>query len=159
MTLNPYGRQVKNVMSKIVVSASSEDTVHEALTLMHENQISTLPVVDRHNRCIGIISASDLIALARELEQEITDLGRVSDVSRQWLLEKLTEHDLGSQKLATRMSSAVMSIAPEAMLTSAAAEMLRHRIHHLPVIDGQGHLLGIISTMDLLTAFVEGVGQ
>ncbi len=159
MTLNPYKRRVKHVMSKVVVSASANDTLHEALALMDENRLSTLPVVDQRDRCVGIISATDLVELTRDLEQEISDLGRVSDVSRQWLLEKLTEHDLGKQTLASRMTSSVMSIQPEATLVAAASEMLRHRVHHLPVLDEHGHLLGILSTMDVLSAFVEGAEE
>ena len=43
--------------------------------------------------------------------------------------------------------------------TEAAAEMLRYRVHRLPVVDKQGKLLGIISTMDILTSFVEGTPE
>lgn len=156
MSLDPYHRRVKHVMSTVVVTAAAQDTLHEALVLMHENRLSTLPVVDARERCVGIISASDLIELACQLEQEISDLGRVSEVSRQWLIEKLTEHDLGHQPLSARMTASVMSISPEATLAAAAAEMLRHRVHHLPVLDDQGKLRGILSTMDILNAFVEG---
>ena len=156
MTLNPYKRRVENVMSKVVVTANATDTLRDALTLMHENQISSLPVVNQRNRCIGIISATDFIELARELEQEISDLGKVSDVTRQWLLEKISEHDMGNQPLSSRMNASVMSIPPQAPLAIAAAEMLRHRVHHLPVLDETGRLLGIISTTDIMNAFVEG---
>jgi CBS-domain-containing membrane protein len=33
--------------------------------------------------------------------------------------------------------------------------MLRHRVHRLVVVDSQQHVIGILSTMDLLTAFAQ----
>ena len=126
------------------------------MMLMEENQITALPIVDSKRHCVGILSASDLIEVARELGDELSDLTHVSDVSRKWLLERLKDHDLGQKPLATRMTGAVASVSPDASLVHAASEILRHRVHHLPVVDEQRHLAGIISTIDLLGAFVEG---
>jgi CBS domain-containing protein len=159
MSRDLFQRRVKHVMSKVVITADAQDTLHEALVLMHENRLATLPVVDQRERCVGIISASDLVELASQLEQEISDLGKVSEISRQWLVDRLTQHDLGQQKLAERMTAAVMSIDAEATLSVAAAEMLRHRVHHLPVLDEHGKLRGILSTMDILNAFVEAASD
>ena len=80
----------------------------------------------------------------------------MSDVSRAWLIEKLSRNDLGQQKISQRMTASVASISPEVTLTAAASEMLRHRVHHMPVLDEHQRLLGIVSTMDVLSAFVEG---
>jgi len=156
MSIDPYRRRVKNAMSRVVITADVDDTVRDALTLMEENRISALPVVDRQRRCVGILTATDLIELTRELDDELTDLTHVSDVSRQWLLEALAKHELGQQKLGDRMTAAVEGIGAEATLHAAASEMLRDRIHHLPVLDDQKRLLGILSTMDVRNAFVEG---
>jgi CBS domain-containing protein len=41
----------------------------------------------------------------------------------------------------------------------AASDMLRERVHRLPVVDEQGRLLGIISMSDVLRAFVECAPQ
>ena len=155
----PYSRRVKNVMSKVVVTAGEDDSMREAINLMDENRLSSLPVIDSRRRCVGILSASDLIHLARELGQEVDDIGRVSEGSRQWLIEKLIEHDMAHQKVSSRMTRSVAAIEPEANLAKAAGEMLRHRVHHLPVLDEHQRLLGIISTMDILTAFVEAAPE
>jgi CBS domain-containing protein len=53
------------------------------------------------------------------------------------------------------MTSPVASIGPEATLVDAARAMLRHRVHHLPVVDDEQRLVGIVSTMDLLSGFVD----
>jgi CBS domain-containing protein len=156
MSSDPYRHQVKDVMSKVVITANSEDTVHDALTLMVENKISALPVIDRRQRCLGILSATDLLDIARAIDEGLSDLGRVGDTSRQWLLEKLSEHDMGHQTIGGLMTADVASVRPEAPAAHAAREMLRHRVHRLPVVDDEGRLLGIVSTMDVLAVYVDG---
>ena len=156
MPTDPYHRRVKNLMSRTVVSIGSEESMHDAIRLMEDNRVSALPVLDQRNRCVGILTATDLIDLAHEIDEGLMDLEKVSNVTRQWLVEKLTEHDFEHQTVAAHMTTRVASVDPESTLAHAATEILRHRVHHLPVLDDGQHLLGIISTTDILAAFVEG---
>ncbi|NIP85535.1 MAG: CBS domain-containing protein, partial [Planctomycetales bacterium] len=91
-------------MSKVVVAAGPDDTLQDAVGMLHDHRISALPVSDGRDRCVGILTATDLIDITRELDAGLHDLSQVSDVSRQWLLEALTRHDLGRQKVAERMT-------------------------------------------------------
>ncbi len=149
-----YKRRVKDVLSKDVVSVSSGDSVHEALELMVQNRVSALPVIDARDKCIGVLSTSDFVTLACELDEEL-NTARSSDVTHQWLIDHLADHDMGRRRIEELMTETVESISPEATLVQASREMLRHRVHRLPVLDAKGRLLGVISTMDILQAFVE----
>jgi len=146
--------RVKEVMSSDVVSVHSQDTVHEALVLMDENRISALPVTDRRGRCIGMVSASDMMDLTRELDDELCDLGRVSPISREWIIERLI-NGVGQHMVEELMSETVATISSETLLTVASQEMLRERVHRLPVVDHQRRLQGIISTMDIMAAVAD----
>ncbi len=44
---------------------------------MGQNLVSALPVIDRKNRCVGILSAADLVDLTRDTEEEIRELDLV----------------------------------------------------------------------------------
>ena len=57
--LDLEGKPVKEIMSKNVVSASSENTTNEAVKLMIENQIRHLAIIDE-DRLIGVISMRDI---------------------------------------------------------------------------------------------------
>ena len=57
--LDLEGKPVKEIMSKNVVSASSENTTNEAIKLMIENQIRHLAILDE-DRLIGVISMRDI---------------------------------------------------------------------------------------------------
>ena len=57
--LDLEGKPVKEIMSKNVVSTSSENTTNEAIKLMVENQIRHLAILDE-DRLIGVISMRDI---------------------------------------------------------------------------------------------------
>lgn len=156
MSKDPYQTRVKDVMSKGVVSARSGDTVHEALVLMDENRVHALPVVDHRDRCIGMFSSTDILELTREIEGELGDLDRLSEESRLGLSDLVSRHSLGQQTIGELMSDDVASVGPDSTLVEASQKMLRYHVHRLPVVDEQQKLLGIVSTMDVLKAFVGG---
>ncbi len=143
--------RVKDVMSKHVVSVNPDDSLHEALDLICENRVSALPVVDAHGHCIGMLSTSDLINLTHELDDELQNLGRASGTKPQWLIEQLTQA-LGSERVSEQMTENAATIHQEVPVCEAAATMVRNRVHRLPVTDDHNKLLGIISTMDIMSA-------
>ena len=145
--------RVKDVMSSVVISVRPDDTIHEALVLMTQYRVTVLPVTDARDRCIGILSTSDLMEPTRELEEELHDVERVSEHFRQWIIEKLTRDNVGQQKVSELMTGAVTAVDRETPVLEATGEMLRHRVHHLPVVDESQKLLGIVSTMDMLSIF------
>ena len=66
--------EVRDIMSKDVVTLHEDDTIKKAAQLMNSKKIGGLPVVDDHNRLIGIITESDvfriLITWFNEEEEE-----------------------------------------------------------------------------------------
>lgn len=149
--------KVKDIMSKHVVAVNPSDSLHEALDLICENRVSALPVVDGRGHCVGILTTSDLIELTHELDDELQNLGRVNESKPQWLVEQLTKA-LGSERVSEQMTPDVASVHSETTVPEAAAVMLRNRIHHLPVVDENNCLRGIVSTMDIL-GVVAGDGR
>ena len=155
MTKNPYTRRVKEVMSTSVVAANAGDTVHEALVLLDENRVNALPVLDHRGCCIGMISSTDFLELTRDIED---DLEHLSDQARLGLIDLAAQHSMGERNISELMSERVATVTADATLKEAAAEMLRNRVHRLPVVDEKQQLLGIVSTIDILEAFVDGQG-
>jgi CBS domain-containing protein len=147
--------RVKDVMSKDVVAVNPNDTLHEALELIHENRVSALPVINGRDQCVGMLSASDLIELTHDLDDEIQNLGRASAGERPWLVEQLSRA-LGLEHVSEQMTHDVETIHPEASLPEAAAAMLRNRVHRLPVTNANRRLLGIVSTIDVMRIVANG---
>jgi CBS domain-containing protein len=156
---DPYGLRVIDVLSKDVVTVSADDTLQTALELMAENRVTALPVVDGHGHCVGILSASDIVTITREINEAMHDMGRSDEASYQWLRENLADHDMARRLVSEFMSDNLATVSADCKLVDAAAGMLKHRVHRLPVVDSKGDLVGILSTMDILKAFVEGAPQ
>jgi CBS domain-containing protein len=153
MTAKNAKVRVKDLMIRDVITVQPEDPLSEAVTMMFENRVSAVPVVDKRGRCQGILSTTDLIGLFRqqatgrfepdELDQFAEDLADASQRGTR----------LGERKVAAVMTPDVMTVTLEDTIQTAAREMLRNRVHRLVVIDERKRVIGILSTMDLLEAF------
>jgi CBS domain-containing protein len=140
-------------MARDVISVRPEDSLSDAVSLMFEHRVSAVPVVDKRQRCKGILSTTDLVALLLKRTG-----GQVEPASLEVFAEDFADADqraswLGDRKVADVMTRDVMTVTREDTILTAAREMLRNRVNRLVVVDGQQRVLGILSTMDLLEAF------
>ncbi len=55
------GEFVRDVMTAKVITIKADATIEDAATLMHDEQVSRLPVVDTTNRLIGLLSRGDIV--------------------------------------------------------------------------------------------------
>jgi CBS domain-containing protein len=155
---NIYARRVRDLMVRDVVTVEAGDTIHEALTIMGENRVSALPVVDNHGRCVGILSTADLVDMTRDLDNDVAMLSNADSSSLRFLLDKLSEH-AGAESVQTFMSDSVTTVDPESCIAFATREMLRNQIHHLPVVNDKNRLIGIVSSIDILAALADGAPE
>jgi CBS-domain-containing membrane protein len=153
-----YNRPIKDIMNRDVVTIGAAGTIHEAMELMGENRVSTLPVVDNQDHCVGILSTSDLVEMTRDVDEDIYELDHVDPTSQRFLLDKLI-HSMGGESVQSFMSETVTTVDADAKLITAVRKMLREQIHHLPVVDSDGRLVGIVSTMDVLGEFADAAPE
>ncbi len=158
MSESVYNKRVKQILTREMVKLNADDTIHEALTLMGENRVTALPVVDRKNRCVGILSTADLADMTRDADEELRQVNLSDEAAKQFVVEKLAR-SLGNEKVQTYMSEAPTTVGLETPIATAAREMLRNHVHHLPVVDGDDFLMGIVSTMDIISEFADGAPE
>jgi CBS domain-containing protein len=158
MTDNVFKKRVREIVTRETVTLDAGDTIHDALVMMSENRVSALPVVDKRNRCIGILSAVDLVDLTRDTEEGLRELYDVDLSTKRFLIDQLSS-SLGNEMVQTYMSESVVTVGMETLISRAAREMLRNHVHHLPVVDHENHLMGIISTMDILAEFADAAPE
>jgi CBS domain-containing protein len=158
MSSRLYQRCVKDVMSKHVVTVNAGDTVHQALEVMIENKVSVLPVVDHQGHCVGILSTSDLVDVTYELDAGLNAAEHESELWWGPFIRNLSQN-VAQQSVLDLMTEEVVAVAPNTPLVQAAGDMLRERVHRLPVVDDKRRLVGILSMSDVLQAFVECAPQ
>jgi len=146
--------QVARVMARDVVSVSGSDSVRDALDLMAENHVSGLPVVAADDRCVGVISVSDILTI--EQEHQATDdeaLGSYFDPDNQrWEHVRIMKDDetLADITVAEVMSRDLTSVKPDTPINDVAQLMMNLEIHRVLVIGDDGVLHGIISAFDFV---------
>jgi CBS domain-containing protein len=145
--------RVKDVMARDVVIVHPDDPLSEAVSLMFENRVSAVPVVDKRQRCKGILSTTDLISLFRKQSAGVVEPDELDQFTEDLADANQRGSRLGSRQVAEVMTADVMTVTLENTILDAAREMLRNRVHRLVVVDDQQHVIGILSTMELLEAF------
>lgn len=150
MAIGIYKQVAKDIMTKHVATIRSQETVHDALLLMAENRLATLPVVNQSGKCVGMISQSDIVAEAREKDVEDTEV--TSRNAMDLLFGGVLLDEITNERVDDIMSEKIVMAAPDEPVTEVADKMLEAEIHHIPVVDGNDRLVGIISTMDILAA-------
>ena len=66
--INKLNEKISNIMSKNVICIDENESIERAAFIMKEKKIKRLPVT-RNNKLVGIITATDLIANAEELNE------------------------------------------------------------------------------------------
>lgn len=145
---------VANVMTRDVITVQPTTTVTQVSRLMVEHAISGIPVVD-DGRLVGIVTERDIVA--QEMEVDAPAYGTFLDAVFKLPWDKSDEelrHVLATTA-AELMAEEVVTIAPSATVRDAAGLMYKRRVNPLPVVDGQGRLVGIISQSDIVKLLTE----
>jgi CBS domain-containing protein len=148
-------RRVRDVMSTDLAAVNPGDSVSEALRLLVENKVHALPVVDGHERCVGVLSGTDLLQLALQLGGELEALNSSEGLDHELLIEKLEHTGFSTQTVQEVMTPTAVTVHQETSIVQAAAAMTRNRVHRLAVTDAKGRLLGLVSTMDIIGVLAE----
>ena len=155
MTIGIYKQSARDIMTKHVDTIRTKETVHDALLLMAENRVSSLPVINMVGEVVGVVSQSDLIDLAREADGEDQDKRNgYSD----FLFNEVALDQVTNERIEDVMSDEVISALPDDSVVGVAEKMVSFGIHHLPVCNDEKKLLGIISTVDILKSLLNPVG-
>jgi CBS-domain-containing membrane protein len=135
---------VADVMTARVIAAHEDAEFKQIIEAMRANRVSALPVVDSHNRVLGVVSEADL--LIKEAENA------PQRASWRWLLPS-TERKAGAVLAKDLMTRPAVTISREGTVAEAAGLMSARRLKRLPVVDDAGHLMGVVSRVDVLSVY------
>lgn len=145
---DPLAQPVQDVMRTEVVSISPETPLAEVVTMLLQKGYRSLPVVDENRRLLGIITDGDLLNRAG-LSARLDFQEELSDAAVQKQLSALRAQHIQAGEL---MTSPVITVSPTNRLQQAVELMATHHLKRLPVVNGNGRLVGLISRVDVLRA-------
>jgi len=143
--------QIKEIMTKDVITVSKEDSVEKILKLLNEKKISGVPVIE-NGKVIGIVSKTDL--LYKEKEPHLPAFIYFLDSIIYLENPKNLERDLKkfvAQTAGEIMNQPVLTISESAPVNEALDLMLKKKINRLPVVDENQNLTGIVTRDNLLS--------
>lgn len=146
---------VADLVDRHVIAAVDTHALADAVMMMDSQGLSAVPVVDCHNRVVGILTASDLVNLFHRWQHDSAVFNLMSDGLRASLLQLLMESDESDLCVRDVMTSPVVTVSENTNLVVAAQIMSDKCYHHLPVVDTNGAPVGILSTSDFVRAIAE----
>lgn len=131
---------ISHVMSKDPIVAHHGMKVSEVRRMMVEHGIHHVPVVSG-KRLLGLISATDMMRLS------LSAYG-----SDERAMDAMLDHQFTIEQV---MSAHLTTIASHATVRDAAEKLRGGKFHSLPVVDGEGELVGIVTSTDLINYLLE----
>jgi CBS domain-containing protein len=141
--------RVSDVMTHLVVTFRTQDTIQQAAQRLLSNRISGAPVVE-HGRLVGVVSEADLVAAYAP--PALNGRHFVATDPLMFLLRGTVPRAVHHTTVGDVMTKNVISIAPDASVWEAASLIDRHGIRRLPVVDDEGFVVGVLARSDLVRA-------
>jgi CBS-domain-containing membrane protein len=117
--------RVRDIMTTHVVAVGSDASYREMAATLRAHRISGLPVVGADGIVVGVVSETDLLTRQSTAEGAAADL----------------------------MTCPAVTTGPDELVSHVARLMSRRKLRRVPVVDRQGHLVGIVCRSDVLSVF------
>ncbi|MBS7326300.1 MAG: HPP family protein [Thiopseudomonas sp.] len=126
------------IMSRDVVTASPKTSIEFAWAMLAKHRLEALPIVDADHTLVGIVTLVDFLN-----QKSFARMPR-----RRWNLSR------GSRQrpLEHIMTAPVVSAREDTSILDLVLQLSHNSLHHLPVVDEQQHVIGIISQTDIINA-------
>ncbi|MFZ1343336.1 CBS domain-containing protein [Thiothrix eikelboomii] len=124
-------REFLNSANQTLATVSPEETVYQALTIMAERNLTALLVV-KNKALVGIFSERDY--------------------ARKIILKGKRSRETPVSEI---MTAKLITIDPSETVNECMSIMTERRIRHLPIVNSNGEMLGIISIGDVMKIIME----
>jgi CBS domain-containing membrane protein len=147
-----------DIMSRDVITVEFGTPLEEAWTLLRWHKVRALPVVNRARKVIGIVTLVDFLKHAN-----LEKFGSVNDKLRQLLRPSGNTHSDKPEVVGQIMTKGVQTAGADAHIVELVPLLSSMGKHHVPVVDAEGHLVGMLTQSDLIAGLyrsrLRGPGQ
>jgi CBS domain-containing protein len=146
------------IMDATAPSLTPEADARAAIELLAKADVGAIPVVEEAGQVIGIVSESDLILSEEQadlhLPHYIDIMGGIIFVgSMKGFEERLNK--AFATKVSELMTSDPVVVSIDDDVETVAKTIAEKHHNHLPVVDGDGRLAGLVTRADALAALVD----
>lgn len=120
----------RDVMVKDFVTANKEITAKECIDLLFKRHVGSVVIIDENRKCLGIFTERDAIRIVSQ------------NIPLNETLEKV-------------MSKNIYTISEDSPFLEAKKMMKLYRIRHIPVINADQKIVGLVSIRHIIDELLE----
>ena len=139
-----------DIMSRDIISTEYGTSLSEAWNIMRSHRLAALPVLNRARRVIGVVTQTDFLEHGglddyRSIRQQLRRFLRKSGVSHTEKAEVVGQI-MSARPLTARLDTPIVDLVPL---------MADSGYHHIPIVDDEQRLAGVVAQSDLVAALYE----
>jgi len=145
--------KVKNIMTSPAVTIGPEDSLEDALGILSKNNFDGLPVVNKNNVLLGIITQYDLLTKGSSIHiptvTKIFKEFKGLSGEKTFLSDELAK--IEKLKVADVMNKDPLFVGPSTSVETLQQVFAEHhRVNPVPVLDENKKVVGVASRYDIL---------
>jgi CBS domain-containing protein len=146
---------VREIMDSEAETVAPDTPVEDVVRLLRENELPGVPVIDGDGRCVGIVTEADLVLPDDQGDLHIPHY--INLFGGTVFLEPLGRFEQRLRKAFASKASDMMTsdpdtVGPDTSVRDAARLIHESGHNRLPVVDGDGRLVGVVTRVDVLGA-------
>jgi len=143
-----------DLMSRELITIPRQMTLHGAAHRLAQSHVSGAPVIDEEGRCVGVLSATDLVRWLDEGRPPVGhEAGTSGEFHSPWQMQG--QEAMPEDEVSRHMTADVVTANVHARIGELARLMVDGAIHRIIVVDGNGKPAGVVTGTDILAAVAE----
>lgn len=135
------------IMQRNIITVDYSTEVESAWRLMHENHLKALPVLDRSQRVIGIVTRYDFLK-----NLKLTPYRNFQDKWLAFIKPTPDTHTDKPEAIGHIMTRKVKTLPASAHIAELLPLVVNEGHHHVPIVDDRGRFIGMVFQSRLISA-------
>jgi CBS domain-containing protein len=156
-------QKIEDYFTHLVVPVYHETPINIVMEILGVTNEHALPVINDERKLCGVVTDGDLFKLSHIRESvSATDMGMGGDED-EWTWEGIrdtvrlhystSEVALPSVAVKEVMITNVIKATKNTPVQEVADKMIKNKISHVPVVDSDDHLIGMVTDIDLMACW------
>ncbi|WP_458413221.1 CBS domain-containing protein [Schinkia sp. CFF1] len=151
--------QVRDFMIRNIYTANPSTTVRELISILETNRIGGVPVVDEKGNLVGIISDGDVVRFLSPKKEKVFLAYYITYIEEAQTIEDVLKEKMDTPIEKIMVKKNIKTLSPDDDFETAIRLISNHHFKKIPVVNGAGRVVGIISRGDIIHHLSKKCGE
>jgi CBS domain-containing protein len=142
--------QVRDFMIYNVFTAKPSTTIKELISIFESKRIGGVPVVDDKGNLVGMVSDGDIVRFLSPTKEKIHVYHYLTYFEIEESVEDVLREKMNTPISEIMVKKNIKTLSPSEDFESAIRLISKHHFKKLPVINGAGRVVGVVSRGDII---------